>query len=183
MFASGGKAKRGRGREANCFLAFTNLPESANVAFDVSRNTQIFVPGNLLEPTKPKEDKLFGKDEFEITQQKLLEYFIPGVRWGRWGRIRSLFPPQQNQPYERLILGGTQVPFHRLMNEEYRPETDIPREKEFKLKVRSPNYIAMGLTEVWWRLPDETPTKYLASHHIIHTIWLVLFSMRSSSLL
>lgn len=61
---------------------FTNLPESAYIAFDVSRNTQI-LSQEPVRPTKPKEDKLLGSVKFEITQQQLLEHLFQVVicRW------------------------------------------------------------------------------------------------------
>lgn len=69
--------KRGRG-EKQISPRYTNLPESAHVAFDVSRNSQI-LSREPVRPMKPKEGKLFGRIEFVIAQQRLLEHLVQMV--------------------------------------------------------------------------------------------------------
>lgn len=76
--------KRGRG-EKQISPRYTNLPESAHVAFDVSRNSQI-LSREPVRPMKPKEGKLFGRIEFVIAQQ-----YFNGF---------EVFPRPQNQTSE-----------------------------------------------------------------------------------
>lgn len=82
--------ERGRG-EKPISPRYTNLPESAHVAFDVSRNTQI-LSREPVRPTKPKEDKPFGRIEFVITRQRLLENLVQvAVTQWKTSNSRSFF--------------------------------------------------------------------------------------------